>query len=111
MLLIGVLRIMLLHSKSLRIIFALFALFVITGDLVADAVHDATGACVTESQSGNCDSCPACAGCAIHAATALAVDSNGVIIPAAGAGSCISETIEQYAIGSPRAIDHPPQLS
>jgi hypothetical protein len=111
MLLIGVLRMAFIHSKSLRIICALFALFVITGDLVADAVHDATGACVTESQSGNCDSCPACAGCAIHAATALAVDSSRVIIPAAGDGKYILETIEKYAIGSPRAIDHPPQLS
>jgi hypothetical protein len=111
MLLIGVLRMVLLHSKSSRIICALFALFVITGDLVADAIHEATGACVTESQTGNCDSCPACAGCAIHAATALAVDSGGVIIPHVGAGSCISETIEQCAIGSQPGIDHPPQLS
>jgi hypothetical protein len=100
-----------IHSKSLRIVCALFALLVITGDLVADAVHEATGACATESQTGNCDSCPACAGCAIHAAAALAVDSSGVIIPATGPGKCVSETIAQYAIGLPRAIDHPPQLS
>jgi hypothetical protein len=100
-----------LRSKSLRIVCAFFALFVITGDLVADAVHEATDSCVTESHSGGCDSCPACAGCAIHAATALAVDSGGVIIPDVGAGNCISETIEQCAIGSPPAIDHPPQLA
>ena len=110
MLLIGVIRMAFTHSKSLRIICALFALFVITGDLVADAVHEATGACATESQNSDCDSCPACAGCAIHAATALAVDSSGVIIPDAGAGNCISETMEQCAVGSPPAIDHPPQL-
>ena len=46
MLLIGVLRMALLHSRSSRIVCALFALFVITGDLMADAVHEATGACV-----------------------------------------------------------------
>lgn len=89
---------------------ALFALFVITGDLIVDGVHDATGACATESQSGDCDSCPACAECAIHAGTALAVDSSEVIIPDRGGGDWVLEMVGQCAIGSPPAIDHPPQL-
>ena len=109
--LIGVSRMASLHSKSLRIICALFALFVITGDLIADGVHDATDACVTESQGGGCDSCPACLGCAIHAGTALAADSGAVIMPEPGAGDRMWEAIERFAAGSPPAIDHPPQLS
>lgn len=99
-----------LSSSSARIVCALFALFVITGDLIAD-VHDATDACVTESQGVGCDSCPACLGCPIHAATALAADSGAVIVPEPGTGDRVWEAIEQCAIGSPPAIDHPPQLS
>ncbi len=98
-------------SRSSRILCALFALFVISGDLVADAIHDATDACATESQSGGCDSCPACSGCAIHTATALTVDSGTVIAPEPGAADFVRETVEQCAIGSPPGIDHPPQLA
>lgn len=109
--LIRVLRMAFLSSSSARIVCALFALFVITGDLIADGVHDATDACVTESQGGGCDSCPACLGCPIHTATALAADSGAVIVPELGTGDRVWEAIEQCAIGLPPAIDHPPQLS
>jgi hypothetical protein len=98
-------------SRSSRILCAFFALFVITSDLIADAVHDATDACVTESQSGGCDSCPACSGCAIHTATAL-VDSTAMVIVADdGAGAPVPEESDRWAVGLAAAIDHPPQLA
>jgi len=96
--------------KWFRVLCALFAFFVITGDLVADAVHDATGACVTESQSGDHDSCPACAGCAVHTWAAL-VDEGAVAIAATdGAGASLPEENGYCVVGLPAAIDHPPQL-
>ena len=90
---------------------AFFALFVVTSDLVADAVHDATGGCVTESQSGGCDSCPACSGCAIHTATALMDSAAIVIIADDRAGAPAPEESERWAVGLAAAIDHPPQLA
>jgi hypothetical protein len=100
----------LFSNKWFYTLCALFAFFVVTGDLVADAVHDATGGCVTESQSGGHDSCPACSGCAIHSATAL-VDSGAVTIGGiSGAGAYLPEENNYCAVGLPAAIDHPPQL-
>lgn len=90
---------------------ALFAFFFFTGDLVADAVHDATGGCVTESQSGGHDSCPACTGCSIHTATALAQSSTIVIGANDRAVAFVPEKIDNCAVGLPAAIDHPPQLA
>jgi hypothetical protein len=90
---------------------ALFAFFVFTGDLVADAVHDATGGCVTESQSGSHDSCPACAGCSIHTGTALAHGNTIAIGANDGAIAFVPEKIDNCAVGLPAAIDHPPQLA
>jgi hypothetical protein len=98
-------------SRSSRILCALFALFVVTSDLIGDAVHDATGACVTESQSGGCDSCPACSSCAIHTATALVDSAAIVIIADDGAGVPVPEESDQWAVGLAAAIDHPPQLT
>jgi hypothetical protein len=98
-------------NKSLRMLCALLALFVITGDLIADAVHDASGACVTESQSGGCDSCPACIGCAIHSATALADFVALDVVPDDGTGALVPEESDHWAVGLAAAIDHPPQLA
>jgi hypothetical protein len=91
---------------------ALIAFFLFAGDLVADAVHDATGGCVTESQSGGGhDSCPTCADCAIHMATAL-VDSVAIdILADDGAGAPVPEERAQWVVGLAAAIDHPPQLA
>jgi hypothetical protein len=111
MLLIGVFRMAFLHSKPSRIACALFALFVISADLMADAMHDATDACMTESQSGGCDSCPACSGCAIHTATALMDSAVIVIVADEGAGAPVPEESDQWAVGLASAIDHPPQLA
>jgi hypothetical protein len=100
-----------LSSRSSRIFCAFFALFVVTSDLVADAVHDATDACATESQGSGCDSCPACSDCAIHTATAL-IDSGAIVIVADdGAGAPVLEESAQWVVGLAAAIDHPPQLA
>jgi hypothetical protein len=109
MLLIGVLRMAFLRSKLLPIVCALFAFFVIAGDLVADSIHNATRACVTESQTSGHDSCPAC-GCSIHTGSAVAPDAVAVLIPAAETTELMSATDDRPALGAPPAIDHPPQL-
>lgn len=100
-------------SRSTRIMCAIFALLVVTvtGDLVADAVHHATGACVTESQTSGADSCPACAGCAIHTAAALMDAAALVILADEGAGASLPEENQQWGLGLAAAIDHPPQLA
>jgi hypothetical protein len=101
----------LFSNKWFYTLCALFAFFVFTGDLVADAVHDATGGCVTESQSGGHDSCPTCADCAIHMAAAL-VDSGAIVVASDdGAGAPVPEECDQKAVGLSAAIDHPPQLA
>lgn len=100
----------LFNFKSVRVLCASFAFFVVTGDLIADVVHDATDACIAESQGG-CDSCPACSGCAFHTATALAQSSTIVIGPGDGPIDFVRENIPNCVVGLPAAIDHPPQLA
>ncbi len=97
------------QHQSFQLLCALFALFVVTGDLVADSLHDATGACATESQSGDHTSCPAC-GCSLHAGAALGLDLPAVLVP--------SEVVTRIADGAllevadaATEIDHPPQLA
>ncbi|CAN5525761.1 hypothetical protein BH18VER1_BH18VER1_22710 [soil metagenome] len=99
----------LLRHRSFRILCALFAFFVITGDIVADAIHDASGSCATESQDGH-DSCPAC-GCTIHNGAAIAPDAVAVSLYDIGISVSMPLTDDQPAIGAAPAIDHPPQLS
>ena len=98
-----------LRRKILRIACALFTCFVITGDILADAVHDATGACATESQSG-CETCPAC-GCSIHTGTAVAPDLVALVSPITSTREWMAAFEEALAVGPAAAIDHPPQLS
>ncbi len=91
----------------------LLALFVFTGDLVADAVC-AAGLCLAAEESAGTDhtkdGCPACA-CAVHGGSAL-IAKIGISI-----GPRVSETIsfanvdEAAPCGEPVPIDHPPQLS
>jgi hypothetical protein len=95
--------------KFLRLLCVSFALLVVTGDLIADAVHNASSSCVTESQSGEHDSCPDC-GCTLHTGNALAIVSVPAIIPDNGNGAAVPEMVQRCSIGSPLAIDHPPQL-
>lgn len=99
-----------LRLRSFRILCALFAFFVLSGDIVADAVHDASGACATESQDGGHDSCPAC-GCTIHNGSAMPPDAGVVSLHGIGISVSVPLTDDRPAIGAARAIDHPPQLS
>jgi hypothetical protein len=95
---------------SFRILCALFAFFLVS-DIVADAIHDASGACATESQSSGHDSCPACA-CSIHTASAVAPDvAVARFAPSDSASESLLVTDDRPALGTSPAIDHPPQLS
>lgn len=96
------------RRKFFHLLCAFFALFVVTGDLIADAVHDASGACVTESQDGDHASCPAC-GCSLHTGAALALDRPAFFLPV-NRVTFLADDTAQKAIGSPAEIDHPPQL-
>jgi hypothetical protein len=96
------------HS-SVRFASALFAWFVITGDIVADAVHDATGVCASESQSG-CEECPAC-GCTIHTGSAVAPEAVTLVSPTVATTEWLRASDQKPAIGPAASIDHPPQLS
>lgn len=98
----------LFRNRSFQLLCALFALFVITGDLVADSLHDATGACVTESQTGDHASCPAC-GCSLHAGAALGFDLPAVFLPNEIASRIADRSPLKIAVSSAE-IDHPPQL-
>ena len=104
----------LFSKKPFRVVCAMFAFFVFTGDLVADAVEDATGAyvaCLAQSQSGGHNSSPACSGCVNHTGAALANCTAVVVVANDGAGAPVTEKIEYCEVGSPAAIDHPPQLA
>ena len=103
----------LFKNKSFRVICALFAFLTISGDLVADSIHDASGACVTESESQNPghDSCPNCVCCTVHNGSALACNAVALLAPGAAATDSISVSDDQPAAGWVPAIDHPPQLS
>lgn len=97
------------QRQSFQLLCAFFALFVVTGDLVADSFHDASGACATESQSGDHASCPVC-GCSLHVGAVLGRDYPDALRP--------DETATQIAdrplLKLPDAaaeIEHPPQLA
>jgi hypothetical protein len=90
---------------------ALFVAFVVVGDVLADSIHDATGACATASESSGHDDCPAC-GCTIHNGCAAAPDvAVAHCAPRNSADESFSVTDERPAPGAPPAIDHPPQLA
>ncbi len=96
------------RHKTFHLLCAFFAFFVVTGDLVADAVHDASGACVSEAQTGDHGSCPAC-GCSLHTGSAIALDRPVFFLPPQRV-TLLADDAVQTAIGSPAEIDHPPQL-
>ncbi|MBA3883883.1 MAG: hypothetical protein H0X73_14545 [Chthoniobacterales bacterium] len=81
----------------------------ISGDIVADKIHDTSGACAAESQDGGHDSCHAC-GCTIHNGSAMPPDAVAVSLHGIGISVSMPLTDDQPAIGVAPAIDHPPQL-
>lgn len=103
------------RNKAILMLTALFALFVFTGDLVADAICEATGACVSESQesdnSGGDQNCPACA-CAVQSAAVVRTETATLV------HACAMEVELVFPVefgaapdGVRAAIDHPPQLA
>ncbi len=94
---------------------ALLALFVFAGDLVADGICEATGACMSEAQgSENSDGerdCPACA-CAVQSGAVVRVETI-TLVPACVMQVELVFTSEDGAArdGVRAAIDHPPQLA
>ncbi len=100
----------LLRHRSFQLLCALFAFFVITGDIVADAIHDASGACATESPDRGHESCPACS-CTIHNGSAIAPDAVAVSVHGIGISVPMTITDDHPPIGATPAIDHPPQLA
>jgi hypothetical protein len=97
-----------LRHKWFRLV-AVFAFCVITGDLVADAVHDERGSCATESQSGDHDSCPTCA-CSLHVGTAL-VPPPPAFFPPVELMALLTEPLAPGAVRDPGEVEHPPQLA
>ena len=98
------------RHRSFRFLCALFAFLMFTGDIVADAIHDASGACVTESQDSGHDSCPAC-GCTVHNGTAAAPEAVALLAVPPEASESVPSEDDQPAIAAGPAIDHPPQLA
>ena len=98
------------RHRSLRILCALLAFFVL-GDIVADGLHDASGACATESQQSGHDECPACTQCTIHNGAAVASEAVAVLTFHAEPNDFAFAMDDRFAPGAPPSIDHPPQLS
>jgi hypothetical protein len=101
----------LLRHPLFQTLCALFVAFVITGDIVGDAIHDASGACATESQDAGHDSCPACAQCSFHTGAALAHRAIAFLSFDASASDLALPIDDQLALGAAPSIDHPPQLA
>jgi hypothetical protein len=99
----------LFRHSSFRVLCALFAFFVFTGDIVADAVYEASGACATECETSGCDTCPACV-CPTHSGSAVASESDAVFGHDLTSNDSVPTTDDQPAFSAPPAIDHPPQL-
>lgn len=94
---------------------AAFALFALTGDIVADSVADLRGDhCVSQSSEsdshhdkGPCSHCS----CAVHNGSAV-VFCDAINVADGSGGSPLGAGREQSTpVGVPSAIDHPPQLA
>ena len=101
------------RNKAMLMLTALLALFVFTGDLVADEVCKVTGACCTsETQGSEGDhGCPACA-CAVQSGAVVRTEATA-LVPACAMQVEMVFTGEDGAApdGVRAAIDHPPQLA
>ena len=97
------------RRKSFHLFCAFFAFFVVTGDLVADALHDASGVCLADAQDGDHASCPAC-GCSLHTGAALGFDALVFSLPNEVAASLPIQS-SRRPVRAPAEIDHPPQLA
>jgi uncharacterized membrane-anchored protein len=102
-----------LGRRFLRL-FAAFALFALTGDLIADSLADVQGDhCVSESSQSDSNHektpCSHCS-CAVHNGAAVAFSDAVNVGDGSGASLCIVNGDESASVGARAAIDHPPQL-
>jgi hypothetical protein len=95
--------------QSFKVLCACFAFFVVAGDIVADSLHEASGACAADCQPSGHDPCPDC-GCSIHGGSAVAPDTAAAFGPSVVTAVSIIIKDDQPAIGVAPAIEHPPQL-
>lgn len=100
----------LFRHRSFRILCALFAFFVFTGDIIADAVYEASGACASECESSGCETCPACV-CPTHSGSAAAPEGDAIFGHDLTTNDSVAIPDDETAFGAPPAIDHPPQLA
>lgn len=101
----------LFHRQTFQFFAALLALFVFTGDLVADAISDATGLTVSQSsqQAGDDDS--PCTACAVHCGAVTVFEPRLVLVPALRELLTLVICEEEGTPGVPAEIDLPPQLA
>lgn len=100
----------LFRHRRFRILCALFAFFVFTGDIVADAVYEASGACASECESSGCETCPTCA-CPVHSGFVVSQDGPATFGHHLTTNDFVSASDDRTALGASPAIDHPPQLA
>ena len=94
--------------KSLKIVCAILALFVIVNDLAADAMDGPDTPYSLQSQQS--ETSPQTA-CPIDNGTAVTWDIVLVLAPPVSEAGSFFVADKQLLIGPPPAIDHPPQLA
>jgi hypothetical protein len=99
-----------LRHRSFRLLCALFAFFMFTGDIIADSFYEATRACAADCQSSGCDTCPACA-CPTHSGSAAAPEGDATFRHDLATNDSVLIADDRPELGAPPAIDHPPQLA
>jgi hypothetical protein len=105
----------LLHATSIVKLVACFATLCFAGDIITDSIVDALGehcaaqTCPSDSQHEKTP-CSHCS-CAVHNGSVIALN-NGVHVSADVQPSVFILIRDEPAqVGSPAAIDHPPQLA
>ncbi len=104
------------HNKVMLMLTALFALFVFTGDLVADEFCKASGNCSASETQGSEGSesdhgCPACA-CAVQSGAVVRSEAVSLMPGCLVVVELVLTWIDGAAPDGVRAaIDHPPQLA
>jgi len=104
-----------LRTSRLCMLTGLLALFAFGGDIIADSLADAHGDhCASQtSQSGShhekapCSHCS----CAVHNGFVVASTVAISVTGASGVFLFVVSTDQSAPVGSPAAIDHPPQLA
>ena len=105
----------LLRTSRLRLLAGLVVLFAFGGDVVADSIVDAQGehcaaqTCPADShhEKAPCSHCS----CAVHNGSVIATNNGLHVCDNFQASAFVLTSDESALVGSPAAIDHPPQLA